>query len=267
MSTKGSQFPDSLLRAINDWQCGGDLNQKRKRGARLKTECASLPAQYKTTFLVCFRQLALKPAAVWELHSNLCLAETISAWTLSTGVAREIKGGVSPDPQVPGLILEIVPPPSSIIVNLDALYREPAFVAAHQAAKSRIRGYYDGIDKYGDTQCEVVLELDSVPMSAAYALGGHSSDAEDIPRLLFGHNPSKAELDEFGTLLARSDQKLGPRWIVGAAKDRVLQRTLIQYGVMTAPAERSQDTQGSATKDGGHDCSSCVSDYAWGSDT
>jgi len=224
-------FPDHVIQAISDWQRGGSPDQKKRRGVALKDACTELPDKFRRTMLVCFRQLALSKSAVWQLHDTLCLAETISSWTLATDVAKAFKGGVPPE-GVPGLILDIVPPADSVVVNLAALYRDETFQAACDKARPRIEGFGSGIAKYGNTQNEIVLELDSVPMSSVYALGGHSSSREEIARLYFSHEPTTEEWEEFSRLERQSDVQLGPRWISGAAKDRVLTRTLEAYGIL-----------------------------------
>jgi hypothetical protein len=226
-----NQFTDTLIQAINDWQRGGDAKQKARRGLALKEACQSLDPRFRRTTLVCFRQISVSPSAVWQLHDKLGLSETISAWTLTTDVAKAFKGGVPPAGN-PGLILDIVPPEGSVIVNLDALYREPAFVAACEAARNRISAYGSGIAAYGNSQNEVVLELESVPMSSVYALGGHSSSREMIAEFYFGHPPTPDEWEEFSRIEAASDVRFGPRWITGAAKERVLTRTLEKYGIL-----------------------------------
>jgi hypothetical protein len=235
-------FSDHIIQAISDWQRGGNPAQKERRGVALKNACTELPDKFRRTMLVCFRQLALCKSAVWHLHDALCLAETISSWTLVTDVAKAFKGGVPPE-GLQGVILDIVPPAHSVIVNLDALYRDEAFRAACDAARSRIDGFGLGIATYGNAQNEIVLELQSVPMSSVYALGGHSGSREEIARLWFGHEPTPDEWEEFLCLVKQSEVQLGPRWISGAAKDRVLTRTLTAYGILKPhhPSSTSPD--------------------------
>lgn len=233
-------FSCDLIKAINDWQRGGSPQQKQRRGLALKHASAGLPSKYRSTMLVCFRQISLDPSAVWQLHERLELSETISSWTLSTDVAIAFKGGVPPE-GLPGLILDIVPPPNSVVVNLDALYRDPEFNAKCEAAREQIFGFANGIGRYGNSQNEIVLELDSVPISSVYALGGHSSSREAIGKLYFGHEPSDQEWEEFSALEAQAGDLYGPRWITGAAKDRVLARTLKAYGIIKNRQEAVDD--------------------------
>jgi hypothetical protein len=71
-----------------------------------------------------------------------------------------------------------------------------------------------------------------VPISAVYALGGYSSSKGELAKFYFGYDPSAAEFAEFERLLQMSGAKLGPNWLVGAAKDRVLKRTLEAHGII-----------------------------------
>lgn len=210
---------------MNDWQRGGDASQKLRRGLALK-ECArTLPEEYRQCKLCCFRQLALDSAAVWKFGNDLHLTEALSAWTVATEVAKNFKGGVPPK-GLQGVILMCVPKPENVILNLSRLYRDPEFLQAIEREKAHIQGFFDGIGRYHGSQSEVVLETDRVSVDAVYALGGHSSSRLDIARLYYCHEPRESELTEFDALLKRSNQSLGPRWIVGEAKDRVLVKTL-----------------------------------------
>lgn len=229
-------FDIEILQAINDWQRGGDARQKRRRGKRLKEVASGLPREFRHTALCCFRQVALDKRYVWKLHDSLHLTETISSWTLATDIAKVFKGGVPPEGQgFQGIIFEIVPPTDSVIINLDALYRDSAFRNACEVLRSQLNGYADGIGKYGDSQSEVVLQIKSLPISAIYAYGGHSSSKEVIARQLFGHEPSEEEWSMFDRWLEASPRKLGPYWICGEVKDRVITKALKTVEVLKEP--------------------------------
>ncbi len=241
-----TEFSIQLLQAINDWQIGGTPPVKKRRGTKLKLLSAHLDERFRRTSLCCFRRLALSPAAVWQLHDQLHLKETISAWTLSLDVAKSIKDGVPPD-GVPGLILDIAPPSGSVVVNLDALYRDAAFNEAREWARDKIRSYDRGMARYENSQHEVVLDLESVAITAVYALGGHSSNEEDLADLYFGRAPTVAERQEFRSLLNISSSKIGPNWLVGAAKDRVLTKTLTAHGVIKRRRSATVEASGVTT--------------------
>jgi hypothetical protein len=53
-----------LLQAVSNWQRGGNAAQNKRRGQKLKAICASLPQEYRTCSLCCFRQVALPKGGV-----------------------------------------------------------------------------------------------------------------------------------------------------------------------------------------------------------
>lgn len=91
------QFDDlRLLRAVSDWQRGGDPRQSRRRGLALKEACAALPEIYRASYLASFRQVSLEKGSVWDLIGEDCLTEKVSSWTFDIEVAKAFKGGVPP---------------------------------------------------------------------------------------------------------------------------------------------------------------------------
>ncbi len=179
-------FTRDLVQAVSDWQRGGSREQKAKRGAKLRAEVATLPAEFRECALSCFRQIALDKGSLWSLADEPELPETISAWTLALGVAREFKNGVPP-PGSQGVIFA-VHPIRSVVANLDRLFRDAEFVATVEKYGNDIVGYYDGIDRYRNRQREVVLEIESVRISDIWALGGCSSTRDELVRMIYGPN-------------------------------------------------------------------------------
>ena len=218
-------FDLEFLQAVNDWQLGGNTVQKRRRGLRLKEAAAPLDAFFRSASLCCFRQVALDKSSVWKLGDTLHLPETISSWTVSPEVAMEFKGGVPP-PGWQGVIFAVVPHPEEVVVNVMSLYSNAAFRSAHETSRDRIRRYQEGIGRYGRSQHEVVLEIPSVPVTTVYALGGYSSSREVIARTFFGCEPASLDRHWFDILLARSGRTLGPHWVRGEVKDRVVSKLL-----------------------------------------
>lgn len=218
-------FDINLLQAINDWQRGGNAQQKKSRGLRLKEAAKQLDPEFKRVSLCCFRQIALDKSSLWKFGDTLHLTETISAWTTSLELAKQFKGGVPPA-GLQGIIFEILPVPSTVIVNLSTLFRDETFRCACEVLKNEIVGYSDGIGRYRGTQHEVLLEIESVSLANVYALGGYSSSHEIIARRFFGHEPTQEESRWFDELLARSARKSGPNWLLGEPKDRVVSKML-----------------------------------------
>jgi hypothetical protein len=104
-----SVFTLALLQAVNNWQRGGDHDQKVRRGNALKQEAASLPEKFRTADVTCYRQEAHEKDRVFQLLADEHLPETIAEWTTDINVARSIKGCVPPA-HLRGLIFSIKPP-------------------------------------------------------------------------------------------------------------------------------------------------------------
>lgn len=223
-------FELPLLQAISDWQRGGDASQNRKRGIALKAACASLPPEYRSSALCCFRQIALPRGGVWDLIGEDRLSEKISSWTTSIEVAKAFKGGVPPEGQgYQGTILCLHPPPCSVIVNLSKLYRNPAFTEAIERNRNAINGYSDGAGRWKNSQSEVVLEIDAVTPEDIYSLGGHSSPLDELVAqaadLVYRRSST---FEEQQALLLQAEQAgitAGPRWLNVDATRRVLAKT------------------------------------------
>jgi hypothetical protein len=229
---KAYLFDDlQLLQAVSDWQRGGDAKQNQRRGQALKDACASLPEQYRTSYLASFRQVGLEKGSVWDLIAEGSLSEKVSSWTFDIEVAKAFKSGVPPDGQgYQGVIFCINPPPSSqVVVNLRELYGNFEFCAAMKRNKSAIVGFSHGAGRYWDSQSEVVLEIDAVGQKDIYSLGGHSSPFEQLvaqaAQFTFGREATTEELEK---LLLKSEpirEQAGPKWLTQEATKRVLART------------------------------------------
>jgi hypothetical protein len=224
MKDTSSPFSLPLLRAVNNWQRGGDEKQKARRGAELQIQAQSLPSYFRTCALMCFRQLALAKGSLWKLADMLQLPETIAAWTVSPEVARHLKGGVPPQSDYQGVIFAIPPPDGSVVINLDRLYREQSFLDAVGKYMASIDGFSDGIGRYWGSQYEVVVELSHIHLVEIHELGGYSSGRNELAELYFGRDPSPEDLSAFDRLLAAAKVELGAAWIGGDAKDRVLKK-------------------------------------------
>jgi hypothetical protein len=222
-------FSLELLQAVSDWQRGGDAKQSIRRGQALKGACASLPQEYRTCSLCCFRQVALPKGGVWKLIGEDRLGEKISSWSLDIEVVKGFKGGVPPEGQgYQGVILCVFPKAANVIVNLQELYGERAFTEALEQHKTDIVGYYDGAGRYGNTQSEVVLEVSSVTQDEIYSMGGHSSEFDKIvdmaAKLVYGHEATPEERKALMLKVDHLRSVAGPDWLSLEATQRVLVR-------------------------------------------
>lgn len=207
-----SDFSMELLQAINDWQRGGDDKQKRRRGKALKKLSSSLPERLRCTSESCFRQIALDKSAVWNIETEYRISETLSAWTESIEVAKEFKGGVPPV-GYQGVIFCISPSCGAVIVNLARLFSDPGFCAFLEENKGEVKDFDKGIGRYGDSQKEVVIEIDTLPLDSLYAWGGYTSPETDLARMFFDAQPTSAQMEWFRSLMAQAGRTPGPWWL------------------------------------------------------
>jgi len=222
-------FTLPIIQSINNWQRGGDPKQKQRRGLKLKEECARLPAQFTSAKLVCFRQIALLKGPVWNLMADEEINETISAWTFNVDLAKGFKGGVPPEGQgYQGVIVCRDPKTARVVVNLREVYRDARFTKAVTDLRSQIDGYGVGMGEYGDSQDEVILEVNSMPRSDVYSFGGHSSAFDDLvlvaARQAFGEHPTPDELQSFYRKVETERVHAGPNWLTLEATQRVLKK-------------------------------------------
>jgi hypothetical protein len=216
-------FTREFLRAVSDWQRGGGLKQKQRRGERLKDLSQAIDARFRQCGLVTYRQVALGKGPLWKLLAEKRLPETISAWTLSPEIAKTFKGGVPPE-DWHGVIVALKPPEGSVVLNLDTLYRDHDFLEALEQEKGVIEGYSDGAGRYGATQHEVVLEIDSLENTNIHAIGGYSSDRDTLIRMMFGQEPTPELIAWFEDNRKKAGIELGAMWLEGEPLQRALAR-------------------------------------------
>jgi hypothetical protein len=208
-------FSLSLLQAISDWQNGGAAYVARRRGDALERECVNLPIKFKSVPSVCFRRMVLRKGSIWSLLGEQALSEKISSWTFDLAVANTFKEGVPPPGQgLQGIIFERLPRQDEIIVNLWALFRDADFKK--------------GMGKYSDTQCEIVLKVETLAQEHIYSLGGHSSSADEIleqaAEKIYGNDATPAQKEFLRWAMEIGPDVTGPRWLTQEATRTVLSR-------------------------------------------
>lgn len=219
-----TDFTLELLQAINDWQRGGDHKQKLRRGEKLKQLAAALPEQFRTCTAVCYRQEAQEKDRIWQLLADESLPETIAAWTTDLSVAKDFKNGVPPD-GLRGVIFSLIPPPESVIINLNEIYSDPDFRSAIEHHKLAITGFGNGIGRYGVTQREVVLELPKLGPETIHCYGGYASSRESLAQQFFGYKPNVEGLAFFDQICRQANiPESGAWWLTNEGTKNVLKR-------------------------------------------
>lgn len=165
-------FNLKLLQAINDWQ----ITTTTKRGKKLKNLSANLPKEFRECERVCYRKLELEKSGIFSLVGKSMLKEKISSWSPSVDVVKKFKFGVSLDVEnEQSFIIRCVPKSSEVILNLDAVYGSELFNSAVTQHENSIKNISKGIRAYGNSQIEVILEVEHVNQSHIYMMGGCSS--------------------------------------------------------------------------------------------
>lgn len=216
-------FTVDLVRAVSDWQRGGDEQQKKKRGLALKLAAKGIPDTFKSA-KKCYRQIALDKSAVWKVGTTLQLSETISSWTESIEIAKTFKGGVPPI-GYQGVIFTVQPTIDQVIVNLKILYSDRDFISCLDANKSEISGYDQGAGLYAGSQDEVILEIENLPLNSVHAWGGYTGAVHQLAEMFYRHEPSDEELANFRILLSQAGHECGPYWLsTPEAVSRIIER-------------------------------------------
>lgn len=218
-------FSLPLLQAVNDWQRKGVGSKKKAIAERLVALRDELPNHARKASIKCYRRIAIPKEDLWKLATRYELPETYSAWSIDYEVTAVIHGGV-PNVGKHGFIFGFRPPKEAVIVNLHALYKDTKFKRSCRHYQGRISGYKDGIGKFGATEKEVILEVDSLSVMMVHAIGGFSGGKEELAAMYYGHEATVGEQAAFDALLVKKGIALGPRWVKGDAKNRALHVTI-----------------------------------------
>ncbi|QMV50608.1 hypothetical protein [Ewingella americana] len=163
-------FTLEILQAINDWQ----LSTTTARGKKLEKLCVQLPAEYRTVDFPCYRKINLKKDGVFSVFARHSLPERISSWSSSVDVVKSFKHGVSLKVGEQSFIYQTNPAQNEVILNLIAVYKSCYFHNALNQHRNNIKNIKLGIDRYKDSQSEVVLKKEVVTHKDIYMLGGRS---------------------------------------------------------------------------------------------
>jgi hypothetical protein len=218
-------FTLGFVQAVNDWQRGGNHQQKVNRGARLKQHASTLPEKFRLCDQMCFRQEAHEKERVWQLLADNCLPETIASWTTDLKTAKTFKGGVPPPAAgLQSVIFSLRPAFESVVLNLVELYTHEEFLAAVEELKSHIVEFANGIGRWRGSQNEVVLELFNLNSAAVHSYGGYSGTRESIAELYFQRQPTAEDLNVFDELCVNAGVKTGEWWLSECGTRAVLKR-------------------------------------------
>lgn len=167
-------FSKELIRAVNDWQTGSV--GKKKKAKAIVNALAAVPLDPYLTSCddICYRRSVLEKRVVSDLFFTFKISEETSSWTTRSSVAVKFKGG-PPDPPKPGVIFAHQPAAGEVVLNLERLIAHPEFQPSVEHWKALGLNVSMGIERWGNSQHEIVLLVDQVPHEEIYAFGSNSA--------------------------------------------------------------------------------------------
>lgn len=211
MDNQDTPFSIELLQAINDWQ----IDSTSKRAQALKNVAYNLPERYRSASQLCFRRISLEGKYLMKLGTSYKLSEKISSWTFDLEFTKKFKHGVPPH-GYQGVVFEYKPNREEIILNLHALYSDEFFKAFVKANQKDVKNFSKGIGKYGNSQSEIILDVEFLPLNAIRLWGGYSSDESNLALKYYDRiKISLAKRKQFKRLMKKANVKCGPRWLEG----------------------------------------------------
>jgi hypothetical protein len=87
-----------------------------------------------------------------------------------------------------------------------------------------VTGFADGIGRWGASQKEVVVELNSLEPATVYSYGGFSAGRERLAALHFQRHPTPEDLNAFDALMANAGIAPGQWWLSPEGTRAVLER-------------------------------------------
>jgi hypothetical protein len=217
-------FTEKFLEALGAWQNGWAEDQARKDSLALALtkEASSLPLQYRSVSVPCFRKRFLHKGEMMDIVFGDSRDEGLASWTTDRTFAERMKGLVRPN-AVSAAIFRHLPTDDEVIVNVPALWADPAFGPTVQAYSEQGGKFATALLNFRDTQSEVVLR---VPLrgSEIVALSGTSSPFDDLcDRInIADHDRGKV----FKHLLDSGYYPEEPQYIDPEAAQRVLSRAI-----------------------------------------
>ncbi|EBY0801712.1 hypothetical protein DUU53_00870 [Salmonella enterica subsp. enterica serovar Berlin] len=118
----------------------------------------------------------MKKDGVFSIFAHLYLPERISSWSSSIDIVKSFKHGVSLKTGEQSFIYQTYPTKNEVVLNLIAVYKSCDFHNALSRHRENIKNVNLGIERYNNSQSEVILKKDVVTHKNIYMLGGRSSD-------------------------------------------------------------------------------------------
>ena len=209
-----------FLQTINDWQKWTEDPNCRKKLIE-KMLLLDIPNDLKQPPKVCYRVTDFNKndgRSITELGINEYVdIDRITSWTLDYDIAKNFfKAPLKPENGI-NFIVKIYPVSEDIVINLHTLYSDENFIKACRKYEISIQRYDKGINKYKDSQKEIILNPRRVYINEIFAFGGYSSEKKEIMRQFFhkSHISDVTSMEQkyFEQLERYSPIKCGAFWI------------------------------------------------------
>jgi len=217
-----------FLQALGVWQNGWQEDATRRQLITQELvgaiELEALPALAKQETNLCFRKRFLVPnnsqngGDLVPLVLEGRIAEGVASWTTDWKVAENFKaplreGNVS-------AIFAHVPDPKEVILNVKALWKDPAFEADVNKYSQSGGAYAKALTNFKSRQSEVILNAPLLALEIE-AFCGRSGPFEDLCEVA-GKN-TEEEKDEFWKALVDAGEfPETPRWLSKPGAQRAL---------------------------------------------
>jgi len=173
-------FTDDVLTSIGKWQRGWreQPDLKSQISAELLEACQSIPPEFKTVDIPCYRKRFLIGDELLDIVIRDEKNEGIASWTTDRRFAERFKDIIRPG-TVSGAIFRHVPDPSEIILNIPSLWKNRDFCLAVDELNNKFPEQARPLLHFKDIQSEIIL---NTPLrgSAIIALSGVSSHFDVI---------------------------------------------------------------------------------------
>jgi hypothetical protein len=184
----------------------------------LRNEAAGLPKEFRLVDVPCYRKRFILRGELVDLLLIDERDEGVTSWTTDLAFAERFKGLVRPG-AVSGAIFCHTPGPGEVVLNIGALWRTEAFVAAAAAYRADGGTEAAALFNFRDLQGEVVLDV-PLRRTEIIALTGAASPFDEFCDLC------GVPESERNKLFSETYTEFDPRYLSAESTQRVLERTV-----------------------------------------
>ena len=221
-------YSNDLLEAIGAWQNGWAEDAPRRMtvtGRLISTiASASLPEAARRVEGVCYRKRFLVPhnpqngGDFWRLILSGRIDEGVASWTTDLNLAKSFKGATREGNT--STIFAHAPRAEEVVLNIKALWEDPAFKMAAQKYVDEKRSYGSALANFKDLQSEVILDAPLL-FDEVESFCDRASTLDRLHDIAMVTTEQQEE--EFWQLMVKADTYPGdPHWLSREASRRAL---------------------------------------------